>query len=64
MFEGEITKSLLMKCLNEIDQIIDEDEDSIYIYEVANPKNIKKQVFGQEKTLMNFFFNICSEPLI
>lgn len=55
VFEGEITKSLLMKCLNEIDQIIDEDEDSIYIYEVANPKNIKKQVFGQEKNFDELF---------
>ncbi len=55
VFEGEISKSLLMKCLNEIDQIIDEDEDSIYIYEVANPKNIKKQVFGQEKNFDELF---------
>ncbi|MGJ7035053.1 CRISPR/Cas system-associated endoribonuclease Cas2 [Anoxybacillus eryuanensis] len=46
---------MLMKCLNEIDQIIDEDEDSIYIYEVANPKSIKKQVFGQEKNFDELF---------
>ncbi|MCL6587523.1 MAG: CRISPR-associated endonuclease Cas2 [Anoxybacillus sp.] len=55
VFEGEIPKSLLMKCLNEIDQIIDEDEDSIYIYEVANPKNLKKRVFGQEKNFDELF---------
>ncbi|MBS2769944.1 CRISPR-associated endonuclease Cas2 [Anoxybacillus rupiensis] len=55
VFEGEISKSLLLKCLNEIDQIIDEDEDSIYIYEVANPRNVKKKVFGQEKNFEELF---------
>jgi CRISPR-associated protein Cas2 len=55
VFEGEISKSLLMRCLYELELIMDKEEDSTYIYQVANPKNIKKQVFGQEKNFDELF---------
>ncbi|KMY62124.1 CRISPR-associated endonuclease Cas2 [Geobacillus thermoleovorans] len=55
VFEGEISKSLLMKCMYELEMIIDKEEDSIYLYEVENPKNIKKRVFGQEKNFDELF---------
>ncbi|ASS99179.1 CRISPR-associated endonuclease Cas2 [Geobacillus thermocatenulatus] len=55
VFEGEISKSLLMKCMYELEMIIDKQEDSIYLYEVENPKNIKKRVFGQEKNFDELF---------
>ncbi|ADI26435.1 MULTISPECIES: CRISPR-associated endonuclease Cas2 [Bacillaceae] len=55
VFEGEISKSLLMKCMYELEMIIDKEEDSIYLYEVGNPKNIKKRVFGQEKNFDELF---------
>jgi len=55
VFEGEITKSKLMKCLSELNKIID-DTDSIYVYTVENPKHIKKEVMGQERSFDNQFF--------
>lgn len=55
VFEGEITEGKLMKCLTELNKIIDKNEDSIYLYEVKNPKNIKKVVYGQEKSPIDLF---------
>lgn len=55
VFEGEITKGTLSKCLAEIDAIIEKEADSIYIYQVANPRNLKKSVHGYEKNLSNLF---------
>lgn len=49
VFEGEITKGKLNQCLSELNQIVNDKEDSIYLYKVENPKSIKKLVFGQEK---------------
>ncbi|YAR63516.1 CRISPR-associated endonuclease Cas2 [Bacillus cytotoxicus] len=51
VFEGELSRTQLLKCLAELDQIIISSEDSIYLYEVNNPRNIKKKVFGIEKKL-------------
>jgi CRISPR-associated protein Cas2 len=55
VFEGEITLSSLAKCMTELEKIIDKDEDSIYVYEVKNPRHIKKKVYGQEKSLEILF---------
>ncbi|NME99405.1 CRISPR-associated endonuclease Cas2 [Aneurinibacillus aneurinilyticus] len=55
VFEGEITKGKLVKCLTELEKIIDKREDSIYVYEVQNPKNIVKRVYGQEKSFEEMF---------
>jgi CRISPR-associated protein Cas2 len=55
VFEGEISKSLLMKCMHELELIINKQEDSIYLYQVSNPRNIKKQVFGQERNFDELF---------
>jgi CRISPR-associated protein Cas2 len=54
-FEGEITKGKLAKCMAEIDEVIDPEEDSIYVYEVKNPQNIEKKVLGIEKNYMDNF---------
>jgi CRISPR-associated protein Cas2 len=54
-FEGEISKALLAKCMAEVNNIIDLSEDSVYVYEVENPKNIKKKVLGIEKSYMDNF---------
>ena len=50
MFEGEITKGTLNKCLAELNKVIKTEEDSIYLYHINNPRHIKKIVFGQEKS--------------
>lgn len=55
VFEGEITKGKLQQCLGELDRIFDEKEDSIYLYQIANPNHIKKIVHGQEKNQFDIF---------
>ncbi|AMA74163.1 MULTISPECIES: CRISPR-associated endonuclease Cas2 [Aneurinibacillus] len=55
VFEGEITKGKLVKCLTELEKIMDKREDSIYVYEVQNPRNIVKRVYGQEKSFEEMF---------
>lgn len=55
VFEGEITKGLLLKCLSELERIINKAEDSIYLYQVENPRHIRKSVFGQEKNMDEMF---------
>lgn len=55
VFEGEITKSKLAKCLNELDQILS-SEDSLYLYKVENPNHIKKEVIGQDRSFDQIFF--------
>lgn len=55
VFEGEITKGLLAKCLSELENIIDLKEDSIYLYRINNPYNLKKEVLGQEKNYDDMF---------
>ena len=56
VFEGEITKGSLSKCLSEINKVIDKEEDSIYLYRVDNPRNIKKTIVGQEKNYTDEMF--------
>jgi CRISPR-associated protein Cas2 len=55
VFEGEITEGKLKKCLYELNKIIDKKTDSIYIYEVAIPKNIKKTIIGIDKGFDDIF---------
>ncbi len=54
-FEGEISEGKLAQCLAEVNEIINTAEDSIYVYEVKNPKNIKKKILGIEKSYMDNF---------
>ncbi|WP_457641687.1 CRISPR-associated endonuclease Cas2 [Persephonella sp.] len=54
-FEGEISEGKLEKCKNEILDIINIEEDSVYFFEVSNPKNISKKVIGIEKNYMDSF---------
>lgn len=55
VFEGEITKGKLQQCLLELSKIINENEDSIYIYEVKTPKFVTKNIIGQEKAIDDMF---------
>jgi CRISPR-associated protein Cas2 len=54
-FEGEISESKLAKCISEIKDVINLEEDSIYVYKVENPKNITKKTLGIEKSYMDNF---------
>lgn len=55
VFEGEISTGKLTKCMFELNQIINKKEDSIYLYQVNNPRHIKKVVYGQEKNPLDLF---------
>lgn len=55
VFEGEITRSLLKQCLFEIKNIIDEGIDSVNVYEIKNPNNLKKYTFGIDKMFDTMF---------
>lgn len=55
VFEGEITKTLLKQCLMDLENIINVEEDSIYVYEIQNPRNIKKVAYGVDKSFDDIF---------
>ncbi|MCR8743772.1 CRISPR-associated endonuclease Cas2 [Romboutsia lituseburensis] len=55
VFEGEITPSKLQSCMIELKNIIDCKEDSVYVYEIKNPKNISKNVYGTHKSFDDMF---------
>ncbi|WP_332238283.1 CRISPR-associated endonuclease Cas2 [Sporolactobacillus sp. KGMB 08714] len=55
VFEGEITKGKLSRCLNELTRLMNEKVDSLYIYKVENPKHITKDVYGVEKSFDEMF---------
>ncbi|MGG4036015.1 CRISPR-associated endonuclease Cas2 [Paenibacillus cisolokensis] len=55
VFEGEITKGKLIKCLREL-ELLTSDSDSIYVYKVENPKHIVKEVMGQDRSFDKFMF--------
>jgi CRISPR-associated protein Cas2 len=55
VFEGEITIGKLKQCMAELNQIINKNEDSIYLYQISNPRNIKKVVYGKTKNPLDLF---------
>jgi CRISPR-associated protein Cas2 len=55
VFEGEITQSLLKQCLFELENIIVDSVDSINVYEIKNPKNLKKYSYGVDKSFDDMF---------
>ena len=55
VFEGEISEGKLKQCIAEIATKANEKHDSIYIYRVKNPNDIKKTVFGVERHFGSMF---------
>ncbi|MGG2054608.1 CRISPR-associated endonuclease Cas2 [Lysinibacillus pakistanensis] len=55
LFEGEITEGLLKQCMAEIATKANPAVDSIYVYRIANPKHIKKVIYGIEKDFESMF---------
>jgi CRISPR-associated protein Cas2 len=49
VFEGELRESQLEEVRLGVQQLIDPDTDSIYIYQVRDAKWIKKEIIGQER---------------
>lgn len=55
VFEGEITEAKLHKCLAEVNKNFNRIEDSLYVYIIKNPNNIKKNILGKEKNYDELF---------
>lgn len=55
VFEGEITLGALTKCVEELRKTMDKREDSLYVYRVKNSNNIKKEVVGIDRNVMDIF---------
>lgn len=55
VFEGNITESKLKKCLLELDEIIVDTEDSVYIYKVQREKNVDKVIYGIHRNFDDMF---------
>ncbi|WP_304125738.1 CRISPR-associated endonuclease Cas2 [Methanosphaera cuniculi] len=53
VFEGEITKAEYKKIEQKLKQLIDEDEDSIIIYNIPE-KYMHKKIIGIEKNPVEF----------
>ncbi len=49
VFEGELTEAELMIVENELKDLINEDEDSIIIYQLSSEKLLKKKHIGIKK---------------
>ncbi|WP_046175343.1 CRISPR-associated endonuclease Cas2 [Domibacillus indicus] len=54
VFEGEITKGKLQECLASLEEIMGAD-DSLYVYQIANPKHLKKVTYGSSKNDLDLF---------
>lgn len=55
VFEGEITRTLLKKCLYELEQIVDVNHDAVSVYEIKNPVNLNKYTYGVDKSFDDMF---------
>lgn len=55
VFEGEITQGKMHKCISEIEKMICKGRDSVYVYEIKNPRNIEKKVYGVQKNFDELF---------
>ncbi len=53
VFEGEVTKSQYSIILNKLEELIDEEIDSIIIYEIPE-KYLNKTILGIEKNPISF----------
>lgn len=50
-FEGELTEGQIERIKAGLDDIINQEEDSVYFYVARDKKWLKKEVLGQDKNL-------------
>ena len=53
VFEGEISKAQLTEIKEGLQEIIDEDVDSVMIYRLPSKRNLKLEILGVEKNPMD-----------
>ena len=51
VFEGSLTEGQLVELMDGVDEIIDKERDSVYIYRVSDKKWLTKDVIGIEKEM-------------
>jgi len=49
VFEGELTESEIEQVRNRLRRIVNNEEDSVFIYQFRTKKEVKKEVIGVEK---------------
>lgn len=54
-FEGELTEAQLERIKAELNDLIDPEYDSIYIYRLPDRKFVRRDVLGQEKAIAGSF---------
>ncbi|WP_413927100.1 CRISPR-associated endonuclease Cas2 [Clostridioides sp. ZZV14-6345] len=59
VFEGDITDGKLHKCISEIENIIDNSEDSIYVYEIKILIQLKRNVMVLISILMKCLYRFA-----
>ena len=50
VFEGELTKSELRNLKTELKELTDQEEDSVYFYQIRSKKWLDKSIIGQQKS--------------
>lgn len=50
VFEGEITQGLLKELKMKLNSIIDEEEDSVFLFTCVKKDLLKKEILGLEKS--------------
>jgi CRISPR-associated protein Cas2 len=51
VFEGSLTEGQLAELADGVEEIIDKEQDSVYIYRVSDKKWLAKDVIGIEKEM-------------
>jgi len=54
-FEGEISEAQLERIKADLQDLIDPDYDSVYIYRLPGKEFVRKEVLGQEKAFTDTF---------
>ena len=51
VFEGELTTGTLEELVLKLKDVLNEEEDSVLLYSVSNPKWLRKRAIGVEKSI-------------
>lgn len=54
-FEGEVTEAQLERIKAGLSDLIDPDDDSVYIYRLPDRKFVQKEILGRAKALVSPF---------
>jgi len=49
VFEGDVSKAEKVKIKGEVKKLINEDEDSVIVFDVGHIRSIKREIIGKER---------------